>query len=313
MGLILQQSPRICTLPFVAVWDRFLTCRDRLKTCPTHLPSRPGFFTMCVIPLANRRLRWTRSWRKSWEIPARVRGGVHRAAWVRGRIQRGEVLADHDGGGAVLPAAVASGRARQRAIAADSRRFGRCCAAGVWPCATLLLCPRRRQFSPVRRPFRELNTWLPGRADYRERPSPEKLRSAMGVLAQFHRAAETFRGLPAHEGSSPGIQRRMEQLAGWRTTGASQLAACVRPGVCPGLETRASGSCKVSTSGRAMLPCYWGMLPRFRCRFSNASATSGTTMCCLRAPGKRYHRFRRDADRLCRCGCRPALGEPGRE
>jgi len=86
----------------------------------------------------------------------------------------------------------------------------------------------------------ELTPWLPGQADYRQRPSPQRLRSALVALAEFHLAAASFAAVrpawgggsydnqggelgavvgviagPPSRGPSPGLQERHKQLEVW--------------------------------------------------------------------------------------------------
>ena len=61
----------------------------------------------------------------------------------------------------------------------------------------------------------ELAPWMPGEADFCQRPSRGKLRAAMVALAEFHRAAATF-PLPAESLSqSLGICDRLARLQRW--------------------------------------------------------------------------------------------------
>ena len=92
----------------------------------------------------------------------------------------------------------------------------------------------------------ELSAWLPGRADYFPLRRPEKLRAALTMLAQFHRAAAEFRGefsegeFFAGEstslaggirvGPSPGIRRRREQIDRLRSGGLQKIVAAIDAG-----------------------------------------------------------------------------------
>ncbi|HUG17344.1 MAG TPA: phosphotransferase [Planctomycetaceae bacterium] len=68
--------------------------------------------------------------------------------------------------------------------------------------------------------FRQIEPWMPGRADFREDPSDEKLRSAMRTLARFHLAANEFAAdsecsewfSVQREARSPTIGERLERL-----------------------------------------------------------------------------------------------------
>jgi Ser/Thr protein kinase RdoA (MazF antagonist) len=55
----------------------------------------------------------------------------------------------------------------------------------------------------------ELTRWMPGRADFRDDPRPEKLRAAMAWLAKFHLAAAPATSVV---GLSPGLAQRRELL-----------------------------------------------------------------------------------------------------
>jgi Ser/Thr protein kinase RdoA (MazF antagonist) len=73
----------------------------------------------------------------------------------------------------------------------------------------------------------ELAPWMPGAADYHQNPSPTKLRAAAEALANFHRASATF-PLP-HGGpkTAPGLQSRLERLAGWTEVKLARLSATI--------------------------------------------------------------------------------------
>jgi len=92
--------------------------------------------------------------------------------------------------------------------------------------------------------FWELTPWLPGKADFRLDPRPEKLRAAMRVLAEFHRAAESFVRLPKsarlrESGASPGLLRRLDQVRRYAAGDLEQLVRCIVPDVWPELRDRA--------------------------------------------------------------------------
>jgi homoserine kinase type II len=84
----------------------------------------------------------------------------------------------------------------------------------------------------------ELTRWLPGRADYRENPSPAKLQNALAALARFHRAAATF---PLADGGpvvSPGIVERLERLRELVAGRIESLRKATRHGAWPELAAR---------------------------------------------------------------------------
>jgi homoserine kinase type II len=90
----------------------------------------------------------------------------------------------------------------------------------------------------------ELSPWLPGVADYRSAPSPNKLAAAMRALARFHRAAESFvQAGTAATGPSPGIATRQERLRHWQRGGLAKLRAAITPGDWPELADCAQGLC----------------------------------------------------------------------
>jgi len=68
----------------------------------------------------------------------------------------------------------------------------------------------------------ELAPWLPGRADYHERPSATRLRAAMQALARFHAAAVTFPAKSSY-GNSPGINERLRSLGALMGGGLAEL------------------------------------------------------------------------------------------
>jgi homoserine kinase type II len=84
----------------------------------------------------------------------------------------------------------------------------------------------------------ELTQWLPGRADFAEHPTAERLDAACTTLARLHRAWEAF---AAPAGPCPAVGRRLKILADWSalvSTGwrpqASATAAC--PALGPAVE-----------------------------------------------------------------------------
>jgi Ser/Thr protein kinase RdoA (MazF antagonist) len=80
----------------------------------------------------------------------------------------------------------------------------------------------------------ELTAWLPGRADFHERPVPTRLESACTALALLHGA---WSGVAAASGPCPAIERRLDTLrewtallqSGWRPQFAGWEADPVRP------------------------------------------------------------------------------------
>jgi homoserine kinase type II len=85
----------------------------------------------------------------------------------------------------------------------------------------------------------ELAPWMPGRADYHERPSSQRLRAAMQALAQFHEAATSFPLPDVSPVPSPGIRQRWEQLEQLQSGGLARLRNSIQPALWPALAERA--------------------------------------------------------------------------
>lgn len=68
----------------------------------------------------------------------------------------------------------------------------------------------------------ELVTWMPGRADDHQDPSPAKLAAAMGALAKIHDAAATMPGQFC-VGRSPGLAARLTQLRELQSGGINRI------------------------------------------------------------------------------------------
>jgi Ser/Thr protein kinase RdoA (MazF antagonist) len=66
----------------------------------------------------------------------------------------------------------------------------------------------------------ELTNWLPGAADYHARPSRERLRAAMTVLAKFHELAAPYE---SQLGPAPAILDRQRQWAAMRDNGVAEI------------------------------------------------------------------------------------------
>ena len=88
--------------------------------------------------------------------------------------------------------------------------------------------------------FWELTPWLPGRADYRERPNPARLENALAALARVHQAASTFPLPEATAAVSPGIVERRGRLAQLNTGRLAQLREAITDGGWPELAPRAA-------------------------------------------------------------------------
>jgi len=87
--------------------------------------------------------------------------------------------------------------------------------------------------------FWQLEAWLPGKADFHERPTPERLRAALRALAEFHLAAATFPLPERPPGAVPGIAERRDRLLGLSSDHLRQLSEAVVPGDWPALAWRA--------------------------------------------------------------------------
>lgn len=86
----------------------------------------------------------------------------------------------------------------------------------------------------------ELSPWLPGKANFRERPTVPRLQAALEALAEFHQAAETFPIPDPQPAPSPGIRSRLEQLRKWVAGDLALLNRSVTRGVWPEVETRSA-------------------------------------------------------------------------
>lgn len=91
----------------------------------------------------------------------------------------------------------------------------------------------------------DLSPWLPGVADYRTVPTPNKLAAALRALARFHRAAGSFDQATGTEamGFSPGIAARKERLLHWQRGGLVKLRAAIAPVNWPEFADRAKNLC----------------------------------------------------------------------
>jgi homoserine kinase type II len=85
----------------------------------------------------------------------------------------------------------------------------------------------------------ELAPWLPGTADYRRAPSPNRLRAAMTTLAEFHVAAATFPLPDRARDAPPGIRERLERLRVWPHGRLQRLSEAVAAGDWPEMALRA--------------------------------------------------------------------------
>lgn len=65
----------------------------------------------------------------------------------------------------------------------------------------------------------ELTAWMPGRADYHDRPTPQRLRAACRELARLHAAWAD--ALPPATGPCPAVERRLRRAHEWKERIAS--------------------------------------------------------------------------------------------
>lgn len=85
----------------------------------------------------------------------------------------------------------------------------------------------------------ELTPWMPGQADYHQRPTDSRLQAAMASLACFHTAAAGFPLARPDRGPSPGITQRREQIGRWVSGDLASLADSVGSIAWPELAERA--------------------------------------------------------------------------
>lgn len=76
----------------------------------------------------------------------------------------------------------------------------------------------------------QLEPWLPGRADFEQRPNSSRLTAAMQTLAQFHAAAENFSSDHPTTGPSPGITARLKKVDAWSDERINQLLQAIQTG-----------------------------------------------------------------------------------
>lgn len=118
----------------------------------------------------------------------------------------------------------------------------------------------------------ELTKWLPGRADYRQGPSPTKLTAALAALARFHRAAATFPLPETGPVHSPGIlerRARLRELLGGRI---DALRAACSDGAWPELAAR----------GRDLIELFTTSAPGVLSALESAGELSVTLQPCIR-------------------------------
>ncbi len=126
----------------------------------------------------------------------------------------------------------------------------------------------------------QLEPWMPGAADYASHPSPARLAAAMTCLAHWHAAAarfvpresgrEWFFGAPAL--SSPGLAKRLDQIANWDAGICDQVRA----------QLGAFTWLKFATQGREILDLYQKLAPRIAARLKLGMNTAVPLQPCLR-------------------------------
>jgi Ser/Thr protein kinase RdoA (MazF antagonist) len=118
----------------------------------------------------------------------------------------------------------------------------------------------------------ELTPWLPGAADYRQRPTPAKLRNALLTLAKFHQAAATFPAPETGPTASPGLVQRLARLESLLSGGLVELRSAIDPGPWPELSAR----------GNHLIALAAKTAPRFLSRLKSAARLCVTLQPCIR-------------------------------
>ena len=110
--------------------------------------------------------------------------------------------------------------------------------------------------------FWELTPWLPGRADFQETPSRDRLANAMKTVARIHHVSQSR--YPGRFEQSPTVHSRRDQLQRLMTGEADQIAAAVERHPSPALRVR----------GRALLAHFDRRAPLVAVKLAKASAVS---------------------------------------
>jgi homoserine kinase type II len=87
--------------------------------------------------------------------------------------------------------------------------------------------------------FWELMPWMPGLADYRARPSRERLAAAMVALARFHEAATGDGGQGTGNRASPAVLERLELVERMLAGEVVRIAGACNHGLSSELDARA--------------------------------------------------------------------------
>jgi Ser/Thr protein kinase RdoA (MazF antagonist) len=101
--------------------------------------------------------------------------------------------------------------------------------------------------------FWELTPWLPGAADYRVRPTRQRLAAAMMALGRFHEAAAGLgdKGRGTEDGGTPAIVERLELVERLLAGDLSRIVHACKQGLSETLDTRAE---RVLASAPSKLP-----------------------------------------------------------
>ena len=142
--------------------------------------------------------------------------------------------------------------------------------AGLSFTPLLMGAPAGRTFVEHQGHLWELATWMPGKADYHERLSPERLEAAMTALAQIHEAAATMPG-QSRVGTSPGLAARLDQLRQLRGGGIEQIEAAV-----------ARRSLAWDDMARVICQRFRQFAPQIEQRLADATTIRGPLFPCLR-------------------------------
>jgi len=97
----------------------------------------------------------------------------------------------------------------------------------------------------------EVSPWMPGSADYHQRPAETRLRNALIALARFHQAAAL--ACDSRPGPAPGLQQRLELLDRWE---GGQIEVLARR-----LHDR--GTLDAGSAAAWLLPLAQGILTQF--------------------------------------------------
>lgn len=130
----------------------------------------------------------------------------------------------------------------------------------------------------------ELAPWLPGAADYRQKPSPARLAAALAILGRFHLAAMTFPLPESGPLPSPGILERRDKLQRLLAGGRDELLAAVDRGAWPEVGARA----------RRLLPLFAAVAPRILRLLESAADLHVPLQPCIRDVWHAHILFRGD-------------------